>query len=238
MPAGSYWYHPHLHMLVEAQIFAGLAGAIVQEGGLDTLPALRHVPQRWIVIQNTEVKARQGRRRRRIDRNRATAAVRQRRAKTRPRRSAPGNCSAGGSSTPTRTASWCCAWRTASASRCSPRTGTRWREPLQREHAADRARLAPRGARARRQARHLRAEGDPVRAVPRRREGRQRRAGAERNAADAALGRASRSARRSRAQRRSATRSTCAASRSTASARSCSTKWPNRRAPRRSRSTG
>jgi suppressor of ftsI len=56
MPAGSYWYHPHLHMFVEPQIFAGLAGAIVQEGGLDTLPWLRHVPQRWIVIQNTEVK--------------------------------------------------------------------------------------------------------------------------------------------------------------------------------------
>jgi FtsP/CotA-like multicopper oxidase with cupredoxin domain len=56
MPAGSYWYHPHLHMFVEPQIFAGLAGAIVQEGGLDRLPALRHVPQRWIVVQNTEIK--------------------------------------------------------------------------------------------------------------------------------------------------------------------------------------
>jgi len=55
-PAGTYWYHPHLHMFVEPQIFAGLAGAIVQEGGLDRLPSLRHVPQRWIVIQNTEVK--------------------------------------------------------------------------------------------------------------------------------------------------------------------------------------
>jgi len=57
MPAGAYWYHPHLHMFVEPQIFAGLAGAIVQEGGLDTLPSLRHVPQRWIVIQNTQIKA-------------------------------------------------------------------------------------------------------------------------------------------------------------------------------------
>jgi suppressor of ftsI len=56
MPAGSYWYHPHLHMFVEPQIFAGLAGAIVQEGGLDRLPALRHVPQRWIVIENTEIR--------------------------------------------------------------------------------------------------------------------------------------------------------------------------------------
>jgi suppressor of ftsI len=57
MPAGAYWYHPHLHMFVEPQIFAGLAGAIVQEGGLDALPALRHVPQRWIVIENTEIRA-------------------------------------------------------------------------------------------------------------------------------------------------------------------------------------
>jgi FtsP/CotA-like multicopper oxidase with cupredoxin domain len=56
-PAGAYWYHPHLHMFVEPQIFAGLAGAIVQEGGLDDLPSLRHVPQRWIVIQNTQVSA-------------------------------------------------------------------------------------------------------------------------------------------------------------------------------------
>ncbi len=56
MPAGSYWYHPHLHMYVERQIFGGMAGAIVEQGGLDTLPALRRVPQRWIVIENTEVR--------------------------------------------------------------------------------------------------------------------------------------------------------------------------------------
>jgi FtsP/CotA-like multicopper oxidase with cupredoxin domain len=55
MSAGSYWYHPHLHPYVEGQIFAGLAAAIVQEGGLDTLPSLRHVPQRWIVIQATQI---------------------------------------------------------------------------------------------------------------------------------------------------------------------------------------
>lgn len=53
-PAGAYWYHPHVHMFVERQLFAGLAGPIVQEGGLDRLPALRHVPQRWMFIQSTE----------------------------------------------------------------------------------------------------------------------------------------------------------------------------------------
>lgn len=57
MTAGSYWYHPHLNMYVERQIFAGLAGAIVEEGGLDTLPALRKISQRWIVIRNTEVRS-------------------------------------------------------------------------------------------------------------------------------------------------------------------------------------
>ncbi|HXB14209.1 MAG TPA: multicopper oxidase family protein [Solirubrobacteraceae bacterium] len=57
MSPGSYWYHPHVHMHVENQIFQGLAGAIVEEGGpLDTLPAMRHIPQRWIVLENTEVR--------------------------------------------------------------------------------------------------------------------------------------------------------------------------------------
>ncbi|MBK5232580.1 MAG: multicopper oxidase family protein [Thermoleophilia bacterium] len=54
---GSYWYHPHWHPDVEPQIFAGLAGGIVEEGGLDRLPALKNVPQRLMVIQNTQVKA-------------------------------------------------------------------------------------------------------------------------------------------------------------------------------------
>jgi FtsP/CotA-like multicopper oxidase with cupredoxin domain len=53
---GSYWYHPHWHPDVEPQIFAGLAGGIVEEGGLDRLPSLKNVPQRLMVIQNTQVK--------------------------------------------------------------------------------------------------------------------------------------------------------------------------------------
>lgn len=50
--AGTYWYHPHRHMFVNAQIFAGLVGSIVVEGGLDNL--LRTVPQRLMVITTTE----------------------------------------------------------------------------------------------------------------------------------------------------------------------------------------
>ena len=53
---GSYWYHPHVHMFVERQIFAGMAGPIVVEGGLDKMPALRQFPQRWIFLQQTQVK--------------------------------------------------------------------------------------------------------------------------------------------------------------------------------------
>jgi FtsP/CotA-like multicopper oxidase with cupredoxin domain len=56
MDPGAYWYHPHLHTYVNDQIFQGLAGAIVERGGLDRLPALRKVPQRWIVITDTEVR--------------------------------------------------------------------------------------------------------------------------------------------------------------------------------------
>ncbi len=56
MSPGSYWYHPHVHGSVEDQIFRGMAGAIVEEGGLDTLPSLRRIPQRWIVLDNTEVR--------------------------------------------------------------------------------------------------------------------------------------------------------------------------------------
>jgi FtsP/CotA-like multicopper oxidase with cupredoxin domain len=47
--AGAFWYHPHDHMLVDHQLVAGLAGAIVVRGGLDD--ALGRVPQALIVVQ-------------------------------------------------------------------------------------------------------------------------------------------------------------------------------------------
>ena len=53
---GTFWYHPHWHPDVSSQIFAGMAGGIVEEGGLDRLPELRNVPQRFLVLQNTEVR--------------------------------------------------------------------------------------------------------------------------------------------------------------------------------------
>ena len=46
--AGAFWYHPHLHGLVDVETTAGLIGAIIVEGGLDN--ELAHIPQRIIVI--------------------------------------------------------------------------------------------------------------------------------------------------------------------------------------------
>jgi FtsP/CotA-like multicopper oxidase with cupredoxin domain len=50
---GSFWYHPHRHMLVQPQIFAGLAGAIVVQGRLDD--ELAAMPQRIVVIGRAEL---------------------------------------------------------------------------------------------------------------------------------------------------------------------------------------
>jgi FtsP/CotA-like multicopper oxidase with cupredoxin domain len=45
---GTFWYHPHFHPLVDAETTAGMLGAIVVEGGLDSV--LASIPQRLIVI--------------------------------------------------------------------------------------------------------------------------------------------------------------------------------------------
>ena len=54
-PPGAYWYHPHYHGKTEEQVFAGMAGPMIVEGGLDELPGIRDVPQRVLAIQNTEL---------------------------------------------------------------------------------------------------------------------------------------------------------------------------------------
>lgn len=50
-PEGLFWYHPHRHGSTARQGWAGLAGAIVVRGGLDTVPALRGVRTRTMVLQ-------------------------------------------------------------------------------------------------------------------------------------------------------------------------------------------
>jgi FtsP/CotA-like multicopper oxidase with cupredoxin domain len=54
---GTYWYHTHLHGLVEEQVFAGLSGVLVVEGLQQRLPAaLRDVPDRLLALKDLQVK--------------------------------------------------------------------------------------------------------------------------------------------------------------------------------------
>jgi len=50
---GFYWYHPHLHGYTRAQVDAGMAGALIVEGGLDDLPGIAGLPERLLVLQST-----------------------------------------------------------------------------------------------------------------------------------------------------------------------------------------
>jgi suppressor of ftsI len=50
-PPGAYWYHSHLHGQTSPQTRAGMAGAIIVEGGLDATRAYRSIGQRSLVIQ-------------------------------------------------------------------------------------------------------------------------------------------------------------------------------------------
>jgi FtsP/CotA-like multicopper oxidase with cupredoxin domain len=52
---GAYWYHPHRHGNSGGQVFAGMAGPMIVEGGLDAMPGFRDIPQRVLAIQNTQL---------------------------------------------------------------------------------------------------------------------------------------------------------------------------------------
>jgi FtsP/CotA-like multicopper oxidase with cupredoxin domain len=51
---GLYWYHPHMHGDSTDQVEGGMAGALIVEGTLDTLPEIRDLPERVLVLQATQ----------------------------------------------------------------------------------------------------------------------------------------------------------------------------------------
>src|SRR5579864_1304833 len=53
-PPGLYWYHPHVHMLAEAAVFGGAAGALVVDGINDVQPAVAGLRHRVIVIRDQQ----------------------------------------------------------------------------------------------------------------------------------------------------------------------------------------
>ncbi|MBL4906817.1 MAG: multicopper oxidase family protein [Sneathiella sp.] len=50
-PAGNYWYHPHRHGSVSAQVASGAAGMAIINGTLDDVPEIKEAVERVLVIQ-------------------------------------------------------------------------------------------------------------------------------------------------------------------------------------------
>ncbi|RZM81951.1 multicopper oxidase family protein [Leptolyngbya iicbica] len=51
-PAGTFWYHPHLHGLVAEQLFGGLAGLFVVRGQLDEIPEIQAAQEAFMVLKD------------------------------------------------------------------------------------------------------------------------------------------------------------------------------------------
>ncbi|WP_177226075.1 multicopper oxidase family protein [Actinacidiphila rubida] len=58
-PAGTYWYHPHLHGATAEQIAGGMAGVVIVEGDVDDVPEIRAAAD--VVVCVNELKVRGGR---------------------------------------------------------------------------------------------------------------------------------------------------------------------------------
>ncbi len=50
-PPGTFWYHAHKHGSTAVQLGNGMAGALIVEGGLDDVPAIRQADERIFVFQ-------------------------------------------------------------------------------------------------------------------------------------------------------------------------------------------
>jgi FtsP/CotA-like multicopper oxidase with cupredoxin domain len=56
-PAGLYWYHPHFHTLTTVQVFGGMAGAIIIDGGLDEIPGIAGARDRLLLLHATQIQS-------------------------------------------------------------------------------------------------------------------------------------------------------------------------------------
>jgi FtsP/CotA-like multicopper oxidase with cupredoxin domain len=54
-PGGTFWYHAHLHMYTDNQVFAGLFGMIIVRGALDELPGVKGLQERSLIISQMQV---------------------------------------------------------------------------------------------------------------------------------------------------------------------------------------
>jgi len=56
-PAGTFYYHPHLHELVAEQVFAGLGGIFVIRGALDDIPEIRAAKEEFLFLKDFALNA-------------------------------------------------------------------------------------------------------------------------------------------------------------------------------------
>ncbi|HZS00243.1 MAG TPA: multicopper oxidase domain-containing protein, partial [Chloroflexota bacterium] len=59
-PSGLYWYHPHFHGTSDKQIFTGMMGTMIVEGGLDRIPGIGDLQERLMVIHQIQLSGRGG----------------------------------------------------------------------------------------------------------------------------------------------------------------------------------
>ncbi|MFJ9575052.1 multicopper oxidase family protein [Streptomyces sp. NPDC101191] len=55
-PAGTYWYHPHLHGATAEQVIGGMTGVIVVEGDVDEVPEIKAAADIVVCINELKVK--------------------------------------------------------------------------------------------------------------------------------------------------------------------------------------
>ncbi|WP_456411729.1 multicopper oxidase family protein, partial [Oceanithermus sp.] len=54
-PAGTFWYHPHLHGLVAKQVFLGMVGLFVVRGELDQVPEVAAAREVFVVLKDFQI---------------------------------------------------------------------------------------------------------------------------------------------------------------------------------------
>jgi FtsP/CotA-like multicopper oxidase with cupredoxin domain len=59
-PGGLFWYHPHLHHHVAAQLFAGFFGAIIVEDAFDRSPEVANAKERLLIIHDARPETSEG----------------------------------------------------------------------------------------------------------------------------------------------------------------------------------
>ncbi|MCU0534040.1 MAG: multicopper oxidase family protein [Hydrococcus sp. Prado102] len=54
-PSGTFWYHPHHHVYVAEQLFAGLAGLFIVRGELDEIPEIQAAKEEFLVLKDFDL---------------------------------------------------------------------------------------------------------------------------------------------------------------------------------------